>query len=250
MTKRSARAASRLEKREQRNAARAARREQIDAPVDATPAIKPNLAPVKPLNAAQRAYDAAMHSADIIFGTGPAGTGKTWLAAARAADLLREGLIEKIVVTRPAVEAGEGLGFLPGELDDKYEPYFRPVRDALVERLGSTHFDYLIRKGVIEARPLEFLRGATVKHTWLIADEMQNATKTQMKLLLTRIGEGSKFIINGDIKQCDLPAHVTSGLADALPRLAKIPRIEHVTFTVDDIVRHGIIQDIVEAYEN
>ena len=255
MSKQSQKALARKQRREGRAAARQGRNHNLRTMIEAEknpiiPASKPNLEPVKALNDAQRHYDAAMHSSDIVFGIGPAGTGKTWLAAVRAADLLREGLIEKIIVTRPAVEAGEGLGFLPGELEEKYEPYFRPVRDALVERLGSSHVDYLIRAGKIEARPLEFLRGATIKNSWLIADEMQNATKTQMKMLLTRIGEGAKFIINGDPRQCDLAHLSDSGLTDAVERLAKADRIKTVRFTREDIVRHGLVQVIVEAYES
>lgn len=210
-------------------------------------AIKPRRDLVKPLNDKQAAYDAAIRGESIIFGIGPAGTGKTWLAAMRAAKMLDDKVIDKIVVTRPAVEAGESLGFLPGELDEKFEPYFRPVRDAFEEFFGSTHLEYLIKSGKIEARPLALLRGATIKNAWLIADEMQNATKTQFKMLLSRIGENAKFIINGDPKQSDLPG--TSGLVDAVDRLRPIPGVGIITFHKADIVRSGLCQAVVEAYD-
>lgn len=205
---------------------------------------------VKPLNEAQSRYIKAIKAHPIVFGIGPAGTGKTWLAAMLAAKALDQHEIEKIVVTRPAVEAGESLGFLPGEMDEKYEPYFRPVKDALEEYFGTGALEYFMKSGAIEARPLAFLRGATIKNAWLIADEMQNATPTQMKMLLTRIGENSRFIVNGDPSQCDLPSHVKCGLTDALSRLqGKINGLQTVHFGRDDIVRSGIVQEIVQAYE-
>lgn len=205
---------------------------------------------LQPLTPAQEAYDASIRANLITFGIGPAGTGKTWWAAMRAAEALKNGHIERIIVTRPAVESGESLGFLPGEMDEKYEPYFRPVKDALEEYLGSGHLEYCIKAGIIEARPLAFLRGATIKHAWLIADEMQNSTAGQMKMLLTRIGENAKFIINGDPRQCDLPHTARSGLADAVRRLEAVNGVNVVRFREEDIVRHGIVQEIVRAYES
>ncbi len=205
---------------------------------------------IKPLNEAQDRYIKSIHGSKITFGVGPAGTGKTWLAAMLAAEALDKREIEKIVVTRPAVEAGESLGFLPGEMDEKYEPYFRPVKDALEEYFGGGALEYFIKSGAIEARPLAFLRGATIKNAWLIADEMQNATPTQMKMLLTRIGENAKFIVNGDPSQCDLASNQASGLNDALRRLQKIGGVARVRFEQSDIVRSGIVQEIVQAYEN
>ena len=205
---------------------------------------------LKPLTHNQAKYDKAIFGGKITFGIGPAGTGKTWWAAMRAAEELKAGRIEKIVVTRPAVEAGENLGFMPGEMDEKYEPYFRPVKDALEESFGTGHLEYLLKNGTIEARPLAFLRGATIKNAWLIADEMQNATRTQMKMLLTRIGENSKFVVNGDPTQCDLPAHTNSGLIDAIKRLKGVGGVMTVRFTEDDVVRSGIAQQIVKAYSN
>lgn len=214
-----------------------------------TPSVKASKALIEPMNDAQRAYDAAMRSSAVSFGIGPAGTGKTWLAVMRAAEALERKEIEKIVLTRPAVEAGESLGFLPGELEEKYEPYIRPVRDALEEKFGTGYLEYLLKAGIIEARPLAFLRGSTLKNCWVIADEMQNATKSQFKMLLSRIGEGAKFVVNGDPGQCDLDPGL-SGLLDATKRLEHIGGISVVTFTRADIVRSGICQQIVEAYES
>lgn len=204
--------------------------------------------PVRALNDAQRRYDAAMKSSDIVFGIGPAGTGKTWMAVMRAAEAMKAGVIDKIVLTRPAVEAGESLGFLPGELEEKYEPYIRPVRDALEEAFGSSHLEYMLKTGKIEARPLAYLRGSTLKNCWVIADEMQNATVPQFKMLLSRIGEGAKFLVNGDPDQTDLLSG--SGLMDAVRRLEPIPEIEIVTFGRGDIVRSGLCRKIVDAYSS
>lgn len=211
--------------------------------------VKPQKIDLKPLNDAQRAYHNAIDVYQIVFGEGPAGTGKTWYAAMRAAKALDSGEIERIIVTRPAVEAGESLGFLPGEMDEKYEPYFRPVRDALEEYFGTGHLEYLMKSKVIEARPLAFLRGATIKNAWLIADEMQNSTPTQMKMLLTRIGENARFIVNGDMAQKDLPAGQKSGLEDAMSRLAWLNKVGIVRFAHSHIVRSDLCQEIVAAYE-
>lgn len=211
---------------------------------------RPTVKEIKPLNDAQKRYDSSITANTITFGIGPAGTGKTWFAAMRAAEELAAGRIERIIITRPAVSADEDLGFLPGELNEKYEPYFRPVRDALEEYFGSGHLEYLIKSGVIEARPLGLIRGATIKNTWLIADEMQNATVGQTKLLLTRIGENAKFIINGDPTQCDLPPRSPSGLVDAVNRLRGVRSVGTVKFTVDDVVRSGLCMDIIRAYEH
>jgi phosphate starvation-inducible protein PhoH and related proteins len=212
--------------------------------------VRPKKIELKPLTEAQAQYDSAINSSLITFGIGPAGTGKTWWAAMRAAEALKAGRIQKIIVTRPAVEAGENMGFLPGDMNEKYEPYFRPVKDAFEEYFGSSHLEYLMKSGIIEARPLAFLRGATIKDTWLIADEMQNATATQFKLLLTRIGHNAKFIVNGDPTQCDLTGQQKSGLNDAVRRLSRVHSISIVRFERSDIVRSGICQDIVEAYES
>lgn len=213
------------------------------------PPIKARKAPVLPLNPAQQRYDDAMREAEIVFGIGPAGTGKTWLAAMRAAEAMKSGAADRIVVTRPAVEAGESLGFLPGELDEKYAPYFRPVQEALAEAFGQSHLEYLIKVGKIEARPLALLRGASINRAWVIADEAQNMTLPQFKLLLTRGGEGTKFIVNGDPRQTDLPPGA-SGLLPAIDILSGVEGVQVVHFGRGDIVRSGLTQRVVEAFEH
>lgn len=210
------------------------------------PPAKAQHKPVVPLTEKQADYDDAIHASRITFGIGPAGTGKTYFAAMRAAEALHNREIEKIYLTRPAVEAGETLGFLPGDLDEKYEPYLRPFKDALVEFFGVGHVEYLIKKKIIEPVPLGFLRGATIKNAWLLADEMQNATKEQMKMLLTRMGKDSKFIINGDPKQSDISG---SGLMDAAQRTKSVDGVKQVIFSRQDVVRDDIVQDILAAYD-
>lgn len=222
---------------------------RVDADLPVVAPTRRAFKDVNPLTEAQALYDDAIRLEQVIFGVGPAGTGKTWFAAMRAAEAFERKEITKIVITRPAVQADEDLGFLPGELDEKYEPYIRPLRDAFEEKFGSGFFEYLLKKEIIEARPLGLLRGSTLKNCWVLADEMQNASKSQMKMLLSRIGENSKFIINGDPKQSDLPAG-KSGLMDAVRRLRDVNKIKTVTFEVSDIVRSGICRDIVAAYEN
>jgi phosphate starvation-inducible PhoH-like protein len=183
----------------------------------------------------------------VTFGIGPAGTGKTWFAAALAAEALQAGDIKTIVIVRPAVEAGENLGFLPGDLNEKVDPFMRPIYDALSERMGSSAMEYAIKAGAIEVRPLAFLRGSTLKDCWVLADEMQNTTPAQMKMFLTRIGENSRFIVNGDLSQTDIEG--PSGLADALRRLDGLRFVAKVEFTTADIVRDPICQAIAERYE-
>jgi len=200
------------------------------------------------LNAGQKAYDAAIKSSEVIFGVGPAGTGKTWLAVQRAVEAYKAGLIEKIYVTRPAVEVERGFGFLPGELPEKFDPYLLPLKEAFVEALGGeAQYEMAVKSKVVEARPLAFMRGSTLKNGWLIADEMQNATQTEFKMLLTRFGEAAKFIINGDPRQID--QGIKSGLADAIRRTRSIAGVSTVHFVKEDIVRHGLVQKFVEAYE-
>lgn len=211
--------------------------------------LKPIIASIKALTTAQKLYDESFRSSKITFGIGPAGTGKTWFAAMRAAQALDNGDIEKIIITRPVVEAEEELGFLPGDMDEKYEPYLRPIKDALEEFYGTGHLELLLKRKIIEPRPLAYLRGATLKNCWVIADEMQNATKGQLKLLLTRFGQNAKFVVNGDPSQCDLERG-KSGLMDAVDRLKGIPNISTVRFNRDDVVREGLVQDILEAYED
>jgi phosphate starvation-inducible PhoH-like protein len=215
-------------------------------PVAPTPARKEA---VTALTHGQKRYDAGFKSSDIIFGTGPAGTGKTWLAIQRAAEALKRGEIDKIYLTRPAIEVGEGMGFLPGELDEKFAPYLIPVKEAFVEALGSGYYEYCIKAGVIEPIPLAFIRGRTLKNAWVIADEMQNATQAEFKAFLTRIGENAKFVINGDVSQIDEKIGNKSGLADAIKRIGNHSQVTVVEFLRSEIVRSGLCQDVVEAYE-
>tara|TARA_R110000851_G_C13102760_1_gene569224 strand:- start:9054 stop:9803 length:750 start_codon:yes stop_codon:yes gene_type:complete len=203
--------------------------------------------PLEPQTEAQSHYMMAIERGNLTFGTGPAGTGKTYVCGAMAADALAQKTTRRIVITRPAVEAGEKLGFLPGELDDKFAPFLDPFRDVLNERLGKSYVDYLIKVGRIEAAPLAYMRGKTFKDCWIILDEAQNTTKTQMKLFLTRIGNNSNVIVNGDMSQKDIREQ--SGLDDAVGRLSHLHGVNMVSFGVDDIVRSGLAQDIVRAYE-
>lgn len=204
--------------------------------------------PIEPKTEAQKRYIAAIKSFTLTFATGPAGTGKTWLCGALAAQALDAGEIDKIVITRPAVEAGESLGFLPGELEDKFDPFLQPFRDVLNERLGKTFVDYLIKTGRIEAAPLAYMRGRTFKRAYVILDEAQNTSPMQMKMFLTRIGHDCKVIVNGDMSQKDI--HGKSGLDDAVARLSFIPAIKHVRFSKEDVVRSGLVQEIVQAYDD
>lgn len=206
--------------------------------------------PVKPLTQGQKRYDAGFKSSDIVFGLGPAGTGKTWFAVQRACEALKAGDIKKIYVTRPAIEVGAGMGFLPGELEEKFAPYLIPLKEAFVEALGSGHYEYCLKAGIIEPVPLAFIRGRTLKDAWVIADEMQNATKAEFKALLTRIGENAKFVINGDTSQIDDKIGATSGLEDAVRRVGNHSQISVVRFLRSEIVRSGLCMDMVDAYEN
>lgn len=209
-------------------------------------AVKPRDEPVKALTNGQRAYDAAFKSSDIIYGIGPAGTGKTWFAVQRAAEAFKDGQIDKIYVTRPNVDVERGFGFLPGELEEKYAPYLVPLEEAFIEAFGSSLYELLVKRKAIEAVPLAFMRGRTLKNAWVIADEMQNATETEFLMMLTRIGEGAKFIINGDPRQVD--RGVRSGLMDSVRRVGKLAEAEVITFSENDIVRHDLVQKIVEVY--
>lgn len=212
------------------------------------PPHRPKTEPLVALTDTQAEYDDCIDEARITFGIGPAGTGKTYYATRLACMALDAKEVSKIYLTRPAVEAGESLGFLPGELEEKYEPYLRPFKDALFDHFGQTHTEYLIKKGVIEPVPLGFLRGATFKNCWVLLDEAQNTTPAQMKMFLTRIGDNSKMIVNGDLKQKDIPG--PSGLKDALHRFEGKPEIGVTHFRSEDIVRSGICRMIVEGYEN
>lgn len=196
----------------------------------------------------QKMYLRAMSSTNLVFATGPAGVGKTFLSTAVAAKALAEKKIEHLIITRPAIEAGESLGFLPGEIEEKFDPYLQPFRDVLNRRLGRTFTDYLIHSGRIEAVPLAYIRGRTFRNAMVILDEAQNTTPAQMKMFLTRIGENCTVIVNGDPKQMDIKGQ--SGLMDAVNRLKHIAEVRVIEFTKDDIVRSGLVQLIVEAYES
>ncbi len=204
---------------------------------------------IQPRSATQAEYIRAMNSCEMVFGLGPAGTGKTFLAVAKAVSLMLEGAIDKIILSRPAVEAGENLGFLPGDLKEKIDPYLRPLYDALYEMLPKDVVDKKLELGEIEVAPLAFMRGRTLTNAMVILDEAQNTTPMQMKMFLTRMGENSRMVINGDLSQTDLPRGVQSGLSDALDVLRNVKDIAMVTFTEKDVVRHGLVSAIVKAYD-
>ena len=197
----------------------------------------------------QRQYVRHMLSHDISFGIGPAGTGKTFLAVACAVDALERSQVQRIVLTRPAVEAGERLGFLPGDLAQKVDPYLRPLYDALYDLMGSDRVTKAFEKGLIEIAPLAFMRGRTLTHAFVILDEAQNTTAEQMKMFLTRIGFGSRCVVTGDVSQIDLPREVESGLIQAERVLRRVDGIAFTRFTAADVVRHPLVARIVEAYE-
>ncbi|MCG4282164.1 PhoH family protein [Lacticaseibacillus saniviri] len=205
-------------------------------------------APVRVKNFGQRQYINAIKHHDITFGIGPAGTGKTYLAVVMAVAALKAGTVDKIILTRPAVEAGESLGFLPGDLKEKVDPYLRPVYDALYSVLGTEHTNRLMDRGVIEIAPLAYMRGRTLDGAFAILDEAQNTTQAQMKMFLTRLGFGSKMIVNGDITQIDLPNNAKSGLIQAQRLLKPIDQIAFTEFSAQDVVRHPVVAKIIEAY--
>ena len=200
-------------------------------------------------NLGQKKYVDAVGSHDITFGVGPAGTGKTFLAVVMAIAALKKGEVQKIILTRPAVEAGESLGFLPGDLKEKVDPYLRPVYDALYQLFGVEHTNRLMERGVIEIAPLAYMRGRTLDDAFVILDEAQNTTVAQMKMFLTRLGFHSKMIVNGDTSQIDLPRGVTSGLVHAEKTLGSITKIAFVKFEASDVVRHPVVAEIIQAYE-
>lgn len=204
---------------------------------------------IYPRSATQAQYITEMMNNELVFGLGPAGTGKTYLAVALAVSMMLEGVVDKIILSRPAVEAGENLGFLPGDLKDKVDPYLRPLYDALYEMLPAEQVDKKLALGEIEIAPLAFMRGRTLSNAFVILDEAQNTTPMQMKMFLTRLGENSRMVVNGDLSQVDLPRGVISGLRDALDTLKGIKNIGSVTFSANDVVRHGLVAKIVKAYE-
>ena len=204
---------------------------------------------IYPRSQNQAKYILEMMDNELVFGLGPAGTGKTYLAVALAVSMMLEGAIDKIILSRPAVEAGENLGFLPGDLKEKVDPYLRPLYDALYEMLPAEQVDKKLAAGEIEIAPLAFMRGRTLSNAFVILDEAQNTTPMQMKMFLTRLGENSRMVVNGDLSQVDLPRGTISGLKDALATLKNIKGISSVTFGAEDVVRHGLVAKIVCAYE-
>jgi phosphate starvation-inducible PhoH-like protein len=206
--------------------------------------------PVIPKSQTQKEYIDAIRSSDMVFGVGPAGTGKTYLAMAMAVAAFSKGKVDRIILTRPAVEAGEALGFLPGDLAQKVDPYLRPLYDALHDMMQFEKVSNLIERGVIEVAPLAFMRGRTLNDSFVILDEAQNTTSEQMKMFLTRIGFSSKAVITGDITQIDLPVGKPSGLVEAKDILQGIEGIKFIFFSKKDVVRHGLVQKIIKAYED
>lgn len=206
--------------------------------------------PIKSKTVGQKKYVDLMKKKTITFGIGPAGTGKTYLAVAIAVNAYKQKQVEKIILTRPAVEAGEKLGFLPGDLQEKVNPYLRPLYDALQELLGVDSFAKMMERGTIEIAPLAYMRGRTLSNAYVILDEAQNTTKEQIKMFLTRLGENSKMIITGDLTQVDLPSGHTSGLKHAVRILKDIDDIGIIKLSEKDVVRHPLVQQIVKAYEN
>ncbi|MEQ8367126.1 MAG: PhoH family protein [Roseicyclus sp.] len=204
---------------------------------------------VEPRTEAQQAYVRALYDHELAFGIGPAGTGKTYLAVAVAVNQMINGHVDKIILSRPAVEAGERLGFLPGDMKDKVDPYMQPLYDALNDFLPGKQLAKLIEEKTIEIAPLAFMRGRTLSNAYVVLDEAQNATSMQMKMFLTRLGQGSKMVITGDRSQVDLPRGVTSGLADAERILADVGGISFNYFTAKDVVRHHMVAKIIEAYD-
>jgi len=212
-------------------------------------AIKVKRGTIRGRGANQVRYLHAIATNDINFGVGPAGTGKTYLAVAMAVDALNDNRVQRLILVRPAVEAGEKLGFLPGDLSQKVDPYLRPLYDALYEMLGIDRVTKLIERNVIEIAPLAYMRGRTLNDAFVILDEAQNTTVEQMKMFLTRIGFGSVAVVTGDVTQIDLPRQVKSGLRDAIEVLENVPGISFTFFTAKDVVRHPLVQRIVRAYE-
>ncbi len=217
--------------------------------MESTPDIKTPRRAIKTQGKNQSIYIKTIRENDLCFGIGPAGTGKTYLAVAAAIEALQKQVVSKIILVRPAVEAGERLGFLPGDLSQKVDPYLRPMYDALYEMLGIDQVNHLIERRAIELAPLAFMRGRSLNDSFIILDEAQNTTVEQMKMFLTRMGFGSKSVINGDITQIDLPTDKVSGLKHAVEVLDGIEGIGIINFNYSDVVRHKVVQNIVEAYE-
>ncbi|MDK3019031.1 PhoH family protein [Pseudodonghicola flavimaris] len=211
--------------------------------------IKTRKKPVEPRTQAQKAYVRSLFEYELAFGIGPAGTGKTYLAVAVGVSMFINGLVDRIILARPAVEAGEKLGYLPGDMKDKVDPYMQPLYDALNDFLPGKQLAKLMEEKRIEIAPLAFMRGRTLSNAFIVLDEAQNATTMQMKMFLTRLGEGSRMVITGDRSQVDLPRGVPSGLWDAERLLGEVPGISFNYFTADDVVRHPLVAAIIKAYE-
>lgn len=205
--------------------------------------------PIRVKNMGQKRYVEAIDKSDVVFGIGPAGTGKTFLAVVCAIAAFKKGEVSRIILTRPAVEAGESLGFLPGDLKEKVDPYLRPIYDSLYAILGTNTTDRLMERGVIEVAPLAYMRGRTLDDAFVILDEAQNTTDAQMKMFLTRLGFNSKMVVNGDMTQVDLPGRQHSGLIDARHILQNIDQIKFINFSANDVVRHPVVAKIITAYE-
>ena len=206
--------------------------------------------PIRPKTFGQKKYIDAIRTNDIVFGIGPAGTGKTYLAMAMAITAFKNNEVDRLILTRPAVEAGEKLGFLPGDLQEKVDPYMRPLYDALYEIMGAESFQKNFEKGLIEVAPLAYMRGRTLENAYIILDEAQNTTPEQMKMFLTRFGQGSKMIVTGDATQIDLPYGKKSGLAEARRILKGVRGLRFTEFSREDVVRHKLVQRIIDAYES
>ena len=202
-----------------------------------------------PKSLGQKKYFEALNNFELVFGLGPAGTGKSYLAVAKGIHMLKKGRVEKIILTRPAVEAGERLGFLPGDMKEKIDPYLRPIYDALYEMMPADRVEKKIQSGEIEIAPLAFMRGRTFTNSFVIVDEAQNTTSIQMKMVLTRIGEGSRMVINGDLTQIDLPTGQISGLNESKKILSKISDIKIISLNANDVIRHPIVAKIIKAYD-
>ncbi len=205
---------------------------------------------VRARNAAQNHYLTSLKRHELVFAEGPAGTGKTWLAVGYAVSLLEQGAVERLILSRPAVEAGEKIGFLPGDMREKVDPYLRPIYDALYEFMDGRMVERGLETGMIEIAPLAFMRGRTLSNSLILLDEAQNATAMQMKMFLTRLGEGSRMIVNGDPSQTDLPHGEKSGLSDAVALLSRLEGVGHVVFRAGDVVRHDLVRRIVAAYDD
>jgi phosphate starvation-inducible PhoH-like protein len=225
-------------------------KEASETAASAVPVIRTRRKTIAARTATQGLYLRAMEQSELVIGTGPAGTGKTYLAVTQAVAALQNGQVDRIVISRPAIEAGERLGFLPGDLREKIDPYLRPIYDALNDLLSPEQVEKRIESGEIEIAPLAFMRGRTLAHCFVILDEAQNTTSVQMKMALTRLGEGSRMVVTGDPGQIDLPGGIRSGLIDAIEILRDVEGVSIVQFTDSDVVRHPLVARIIRAYAN